>query len=111
MAMAKHNAGVRQGYPTKTKRAVKRAPSVWLRAAASFKQSARALREFGRDELVYATMDTVRLLNSLRYELGFRTRTRVEPMVQELEHFVHDHELLHDVGAFGAEQVRVLAKR
>ena len=32
--------------------------------------NAREMREFAADEIVYATMDTIRLVNYLRYEFG-----------------------------------------
>ncbi|TAH49561.1 MAG: hypothetical protein EYC68_16745 [Chloroflexota bacterium] len=111
MAIAQRQAGVTRGYKSKTKRAARCEPSLWQRIVKSLRVSAREMREFVVDEIVYETMDTLRVLDYLRYELGFRTRTRVKPVVHELEQFVYDHELIHEVGTFSAEQVRVLAKR
>lgn len=111
MAIAKQPVSVTRGYKSKAKRAQQRKPSLWQRVVMSLRQGARELRAFVADEVIYATMDTARLLNYLRWELGFRTRARVEPVVHDLEHFVHDHELIHDVATFNKEQVRVLAKR
>lgn len=105
MAIAKQQPGVTRGYRTKAQRAMPRKPTMVRRIVMSLRQGARELHEFVTDELVYATIDTVRILNFLRWELGFRTRARVEPVVHELEHFVHDHETLN------SEQVRALAKR
>jgi hypothetical protein len=111
MAIAKQPVSVTRGYKAKAKRVVRREPSLWQTVGMSLRQGARELREFVVDEIVYATMDTLRMINYLRWELGFRTRARVEPVVQELEHFVHDHELIHDVATFNKEQVRVMVKR
>jgi hypothetical protein len=113
MAIAQRQVGVTRGYKAKAKakRAERRDSPELAKFLASLRQGARELREFVSDEIVYATMDTLRLMRYVRYELGFRTRARVAPVVQEIEHFVHDHELMHDVGTLGTEQVRVLAKR
>ncbi|MBI4673866.1 MAG: hypothetical protein HY741_19645 [Chloroflexi bacterium] len=105
MAIANRTAGVTRGYKPKAKRAAKCEPSVWRRAAASLRQGAREIVAFAQDEIVYATMDTLHLLAYLRYELRIETRTRVEPVVQEWESFVQEHELIRDVGTFAVEQV------
>jgi hypothetical protein len=104
MAIAKRSAGVTRGYKVKTKRAVKREPGVWQRGLVSLQQSAREIVAFTRDEIVCATIDTLRLLEYLRYEWRIGTRARAKPVVRELETFVQEHELLRDVGTFAAEQ-------
>lgn len=111
MAIAQRQVGVTRGYRSKAKRAERRYLPQVAKVTASLKQGARELGELVADEIVYATMDTLRLMQYVRYELGFRTRARVEPVVHEIEHFVHDHELMHEVGPLTTEQVRVLAKR
>jgi hypothetical protein len=108
--IAKRQAGVTRGYKAKANRLESGGPSLLQRAVTSLLSGAREIREYVVDEIVYATMDTARLLQYLRYELGFKTRSRVQPVVHELEHFVHDHDLIHEVGTFSTEQVRVLAK-
>ncbi len=107
MAITKQQIGVTRGYKAKTKRVEKHEPSVFQIVLTSLHASAREIRDFVRDEMVYATMDTARVLNYLRYELGFRTRTRVEPLVQEVEQFVHEHELIHENGTLATEKIRM----
>lgn len=116
MAIAKRNAGVTLGYKTKPKRAAKRGPNVLLRTARMLRQSAYEIVVFAQDEIVYMTMDTLRLLEYLRYELRMETRTRVEPVVQEFESFVHEHELIRhdrvrDAGTFAVEPVSAVGAR
>jgi|GEM_PF-2800611 hypothetical protein len=104
MAIAKRSAGVTRGYKVKINRVAKHEPNVWQRGLASLQQGAREIVAFTRDEIVCATIDTLRLLEYLRYELRLGTRTRVKPVVRELETFVQEHELLRDVGTFAVEQ-------
>lgn len=111
MAIAKKQVSVTQGYKPRTRVGTPRKANALQRALTSLGQNAREVCEFITDEIVYATMDTVRVLNYLRYEFGFRARARVEPVVHELEHFVHEYDLVHDVGTYSAEQVGGLAKR
>lgn len=105
MAIVKQQASVTRGYKPKGQRTAPRKLSLWQRINLSVRQGARELREFVTGELVYATMDTVRLLNFLRWELGFRTRARVEPVVHNVEHSAREQD------TFNQEQVRLLAKR
>ena len=107
MAIAKQQIGVTRGYKPKTKRVEKRERSVFHNMLATLRASAREFRAFIADEIVYATMDTARVLNYLQYELGFRTRTRVEPVMHELEQFVHEHELIHESGTLATEKIRM----
>lgn len=111
MALAQRQAGVTRGYKVKVKRSERATPARVGGVVAKARAGARELRELFVDEIVYATMDTVRVLNFVRYELGFRTRERVEPIVEDLENFVHDHDLIHDVGTLQTEQARVFVKR
>ena len=70
MAIAKQSAGVTFGYKPKAKR-VERRNSTWLqRIVGMCIVNAREMREFVADEIAYETMDTIRLLNYLRYEFG-----------------------------------------
>lgn len=70
MAIAKPSSGVTIGYKPKAKRVERRKPT-WLQwTAAGVIRNGRELCEFAADEIVYATMDTARLLNYLRYEFG-----------------------------------------
>ncbi len=105
MAIANRTAGVTRGYKAKAKRAARREPNVWQRAVATWRQGAREIACLAQDEIVYATMDTLCLFEYLRYELRLKTRARVEPVVQEWESFVHEHELIRDAGTFAVEQV------
>lgn len=111
MALAQRQAGVTRGYKVKGKRAERETPAWIGSVVASVRAGARELRGLFVDEIVYATMDTVRVMNFVRYELGFRTRERVEPIVEDLENFVHEHDLIHEVGTLQTEQARVLVKR
>lgn len=114
MALAQRHVGVTRGYKVKVKRVERAEPETprWVvRAVVSLRAGARELRELFMDEIVYATIDTLRVMNFVRYELGFRTRARVEPMVQELEQFVAEHDLIHEVGTLQTEQARILVKR
>ena len=70
MAIAKQSAGVTIGYKPKVKQVERRKPTLLQRMVVSLIANAREMREFAADEIVYATMDTVRLLNYLRYEFG-----------------------------------------
>lgn len=70
MAIAKQSMGVTVGYKPKVKQVERRKQTLLQRAALSLSANAREIREFVADEIVYATMDTARLLNYLRYEFG-----------------------------------------
>ncbi len=107
MGIAKQQIGVTRGYKAKTKRSPERAPNASLKILASLRASAREIRAFVAAELVYATMDTARLLNYLTWQFGFRARRRVDPVRHDLELFVHEHELLHDSPTLATEKIRV----
>ena len=84
MAIAKPSAGVTIGYKPKVKQVERRKPTLLQRVVVSLLANAREMREFAADEIVYATMDTVRLLHYLRYEFGWaqgrrRTEGRFAP--------------------------------
>lgn len=111
MAIANRTAGVTRGYKVKAKRAARNEPSGWQRAGTTLRQGAREIVCFAQDEIVYATMDTLRLLEYLRYELRRETRVRVEPVVQEWESFVHEHELIRDAGTFAVEQASAFKRQ
>lgn len=98
-ATAQHNTGVTRGYQVKAQ-AQANGASWFARALAALRVGARGLRELVEDEIVYATMDTARLLNYARAELR-RSMPRREIRVPE-------HNRNFDVGTFGTEQVRVL---
>ena len=108
MATAKQSAGVTRGYKTKTQRAAKRKPNALQRVAQTARQGASEIVEMFRDEIAYATIDTLHLVEYVRSEFGRKARTRVNPVVQEWESFVQEHELLHDVGTFAVEQVNAV---
>lgn len=108
MAIAKRNVSVSRGYKPKTMRAAKRGPNVLARAGMALRQSGREMLDFARDEIAYATLDTMQLLEYLRYALRRETRTRVTPVIQELETLVHEHELTNDISAFAVEQASAL---
>ncbi len=84
MAIAQRQVSVTRGYKEKAKRVERREPNVLQRVVRSLRTNAREISAYVADEIVYATMDTLRVLNYLRYELGFKTRARVEPVVHEL---------------------------
>lgn len=111
MAIVKQQVSVTRGYQAKAHQVKEGHPSLLRRALTSLHAGARELRALMVEEIVCATMDTARLLNYLRYELGFRTRTRVQPVRHDLGQFVHEHERMYDMGTFNTEKVRVLAKR
>jgi hypothetical protein len=114
MALAQRQVGVTRGYKVKVNRVEREEPETpaWIaQVGSSLRAGARELCELFADEIVYATMDTVRVMNFVRYELGFRTRERVEPVVHDLENFVQAHDLIHEVGTLQTEQAGVLAKR
>jgi hypothetical protein len=105
MAIAQRHAGVTRGYKAKPKKAGKPRTVVLVRLMVGIRRGARELAGYVRDEIAYATMDTARLVEYLRAELGLRTRARVLPVAQELENFVHERDLIHDIGNLTAEQV------
>ena len=70
MAIAKQSAGVSFGYKPKAKRVERRKPTWLQRMVGTLGANAREMREFAADEIVYETMDTIRLFKYLRYELG-----------------------------------------
>lgn len=76
MAIAKQAVGVTRGYKSRTQRAAKQRPNVLERAGSSFQQSARALLNLARAEIVYATIDTMRLLEYMQYALKRDARTQ-----------------------------------
>lgn len=71
MAIAKQSAGVTIGYKPKPKQVESRKPTRLQRMAVSVRANAREMSAFAADEIVYAMMDTMRLLKYLRYEFGF----------------------------------------
>ncbi len=104
MALAQRHAGVTQGYRVKVKRVERTEPAWMVVAWGNVKSSARELRELVRDEIAYATMDTMRVLEYLKYELGFRERKKPAPVVRE-------REAMYAVETLQAEPVGVMAKR
>lgn len=84
MALAQRHAGVVKGYQAKAKRIEKVEPSFLQVAVKTLVSSAREIREFMVDEIVYETMDTVRLVRYLKYQLGFRPR-RAKPAATKRE--------------------------
>lgn len=108
MAMAKRNVSVSRGYKPKSARASKRGPNVLSRARVMLRENVREIIEFARDEIVYATMDTLHLFEYVRYTLRRETRSRVAPVVQEWETFVHEHEHVSEVGTFAVEQLSAM---
>lgn len=80
MAIAKQSAGVTIGYKPKVKQVERRKPTRLQRMVMSLLANAREMREFAADELVYATMDTMRLLKYLRYEFGLAGMRRRTPV-------------------------------
>jgi sugar-specific transcriptional regulator TrmB len=111
MAIAKRNVSVSRGYKPKRARASKRGPNVLSRARMMLRENLREIIEFARDEIVYATVDTLHLFEYVRYALRRETRTRVVPVIHELETFVHEHEMANEVSAFAVEQVSALNVR
>ncbi len=110
MASAKQQVGVRPGYKARERRVrveERREPSQLQKIVGVVLSNARDVREFVADEIVYATMDTIRLWEWLRYELGFRTTQRVKPMVYELEQFVHERELMNTDGPLVRDQAKI----
>jgi hypothetical protein len=75
MAIARQQVGVRQGYRARERRVIleeRRTLTKLQWIAAGLLSNAREIRDAIADEIVYATMDTVRVLEWLRYEFGFR---------------------------------------
>jgi hypothetical protein len=94
MAIATWEAGVKPGY--KTKRAAKHGLSVWRRTHRIMFSTARELSEFLQDEIVYATIDTLRLLEAVRYIARIR-RAPADRAVREWR-MVHEHEGMLETG-------------
>lgn len=111
MAIAQRSVGVRRGYKPKTKSTMRRESLVLRRVAASLLGGARELGSLVADEIIYATMDTLRVMQYVRYELGFRTQGRVASPLREQESLAPQPERRFERGAFGTEPIRVLAKR
>src|SRR5258708_39001166 len=111
MAIAQRYAGVRRGYKTKTITAARREPTPLQRVVTSLIGGARELRAFVADELVYETIDTLRVLQYVRYELGFRPQSRSKPTTPEAERFELQPDRRPDRNACGGEPVRVVAER
>jgi hypothetical protein len=78
MAVAKQQVGgvqgVRRGYRVNKHRVMPAEVSKVQRLVSTCRSGARELRGFVEDEIVYATMDTLRVLSYLKYELGSRRR-------------------------------------
>ena len=108
MAIAERNVSVSRGYKSKSARAAKRGPNILQRAKVLLRQSAHEIIEFARDEIVYATIDTLHLFEYVHYALRRATRTRVAPVIQDLETFVHEHEMTNEVSVFAVEQANAL---
>lgn len=104
MALAQRQAGVTQGYKEKAKRVERNEPSFLSRVVKILVSNAREIREFVVDEIVYATIDTIHVARYVKYQLGFRKRIHVEPLVTEREpHYA--------TSGLQVEPVRILAKR
>ncbi|GIL15846.1 MAG: hypothetical protein BroJett039_10190 [Chloroflexota bacterium] len=108
MAIAKSNVGVTRGYKPKRARAAQRGPNVWRRVTMGLRQNAHEMIEFARDEIAGAALDTMQLWEYLRYISRRATRTRVAPVIHELETLAHGHEMTNDLTAFAVEQAGAL---
>src|SRR5713101_9577449 len=78
-----------------------RAPRVWLAALQSF---AREVIHFWADEIVYATMDTLRVILYLR--VRFQPTVRVKRHVVSYETFEVDP-LVYDMGELARERAQI----
>lgn len=105
MAIAKQNLQVTRGYKPKHARAVKTGPNGLQRLVRVPRQYAREMVDFGRDEIAHAMIDTLHLLEYLRWTRRRETQTRVAPVMHDWETFVHDLEPVNKVSAFAVEQV------
>ena len=79
MAIAKQTTGVTIGYKPKAKKGERRKLTLLQRVVVTLIANAREIRAFAADEIVYVTMDTVRLLQYLRYEFGLAGIRRRTP--------------------------------
>ena len=102
---------VTRGYKPQAQRATARTRDATSRARLSWRASARGLAIWARAELVYATIDTLRLLAYLQYELGWRTRTRVEPVMNDWEPRGSESAPGHSWSSFATEPVRGAVER
>lgn len=105
MAIAKQNLQVTRGYKPKHARALKSGPNGLHRIVRAPRQYAREMIDFGCDEIAHAMIDTLRLLEYLRWTRRREARTRVAPVRHDREPFVHDLEPVNKVSAFTVEQV------
>lgn len=99
MAIAKQTAGVTFGYKPKVKQVERRKPTLLQRIVATCIVNAREMREFVADEIVYETMDTIRLLRYLRYEFGWaegRRRTDGRRVTDDERRMISDERRMTD---------------
>ncbi len=109
MAIAQKHNGVTRGYKSKTQRVARREPGLRARAWATCRIGARELRALVADEIICATIDTVRVLDFLRVGLGWRTRSHVETL-RAAEPLGYEHELARENARIGMERAGVMAE-
>ncbi len=71
----------------------------------TWSRGARELVALVSNEIVYATMDTLRLMAYLRYLLHLDRRARAAPPVPEWEHLVRDPERVPEPSFLAAERL------
>jgi hypothetical protein len=66
---------------------------------------------FLRDEIVHATIDTIRVADYLKREIAFKTGRALRPTAAQLSETIEGNNLARDFVSFFAEGARVFVRR
>jgi len=80
-------------------------------AVETLREFVREFLWFLRDEIVHATIDTIRVAAYIRSEIAYETRDAVRPAAAQLSETIDGNNLARDFVSFFAEGARVLVRR
>jgi hypothetical protein len=97
---------VRPGYSPRQARPRRSREAPPSRVNPSLRRVARGIRQTVADEIVYATIDTIRLWRYLRFQMGARSRPDARTVGNAADPVGRKREAHPETGALAAEQIR-----